>query len=154
MSGNYVSTPFCFLIPVRVLQQLRDQSQVTISVDSAYHPVYFQASAATDPPQAAVGDGRGIAVYSQGNEPLSNPLLNISITPGSISLTISKRLTQQNASDLYFDIFLWATADIEGNNFGLHLDADSEFTVYYGFFHGMADETMERPGTTTVIQWR
>ncbi|WP_175948784.1 hypothetical protein [Burkholderia pyrrocinia] len=153
MSGNYVSTPFCFSIPSQVLQRLSDHTQVSISVDPDYHPVYFQASDAGDPPKTGL-NRFGIGVYNENQDSLSNPLYKITIEPGEISFTLSKLSSQQGASTLYFDLFLWAAADIGNNDFALRLDTDSEVIVYYGWGHGMANQTMAPPGETTVLQWR
>ncbi|WP_156429848.1 hypothetical protein [Burkholderia sp. FL-7-2-10-S1-D7] len=154
MSGNYVSAPFCFCISSGSLQRLSYPSKVTISVDSSFHPVYFQASTTDDPPQGDNADGNGIAVYSSGEENLGSPLSKISIAPGSISFTLSKPDSRQSVSDLIFDLFLWATEDIDGNKFGLHLDADIEVVVSYGWDHGVAEQQMEWPGRTTEIIWQ
>ncbi|WP_124901291.1 hypothetical protein [Burkholderia sp. Bp9004] len=150
MAATYVSTQFTFQISASAMERVRNGSQVNISVDTDYHAVYFQAFSAGDPPQ---GDERGIGIqiYSGGGA-IGNPISQLIIKPQDIWFTLTKPASGYHPSDLTFDLFLWATPDIENRSFGLTLEGDLESGVNYGFEHGVAINSMNSRGTT-VIPW-
>ncbi|WP_175918295.1 hypothetical protein [Burkholderia pyrrocinia] len=150
MAATYVSTQFTFQISASDMERVSNGSIVRISVDADYHAVYFQALSTDDPPQ---GDERGIgiAIYSGDGDAIGNPISQLTIKPQEISFTLTKPASGYHPSDLTFDLFLWATSDIENRNFGLSLEGDLEYGVRYGFEHGEAIDFMT-PGTT-VIPW-